>query len=369
MSAADKIRAGTTRIPIFDEPEPSHADGEIDGVKAFAAHRLDEMPDEAQDEIVQRLYGRRHCIAFVGSPNAGKTALAVDHLLHVTANAAWFDLKVAGGPVVYFAPEAPASVTMRAKAAIQRKFAGRKLAFYVVRDTPQIGDENYSTADAERMIATIRAVSAKENNAVRVIAIDTLASCLGGGDENSDGMIRLVAAAKHIAASTDCAVIIVHHPSKGDGAGLRGHGSLAAACDAILSITTDDVSGIRTATLTKSRDSATGLQLCYELEPVTLPTPDAFGDARTTIVVKPATVTQRKPRPSGARQQALLAELERRHRTGETSWDEATAREAGRQIGIPKTSLHDAVKGLIRAGYLYGATSRLTLKYPPEAQA
>lgn len=365
-TAAEKIRSGTTRIQVFDEPVARDND-QVDTPQAFIAQRLDELLDEAQDEIVQRLYGRCHTIAFVGSPNAGKTALAVDHLLHVAASESWFDLKVAGGPVVYFAPEAPASVTMRAKAAIQRKFADRKLAFYIVRDTPQIGDENYSMTDAARMIATIQAVSAKEDDPVRAIAIDTLASCLGGGDENSDGMIRLVAAAKFIAAETGCAVIVVHHPSKSDGAGLRGHGSLAAACDAILSVTTDDVSGIRTATLTKSRDSATGLQFAYELEQVTLPTPDAFGDARTTIICKPVTVTQKRPRPSGARQQALLAELERRHRTGETSWDEATVRECGRTIGIPKTSLHDAIKGLIRAGYLYGSPSRLSLKFQPEA--
>ena len=257
---------------------------------------------------------------------------------------------------------------MRARAAIQRKFSDAKLAFFVVKDSPLIGDEQRGLSDASRMISTIREISTKENSPVRAVAIDTLASCLGNGDENSDGMIRLVAAAKYVAQVTGCAVIIVHHPSKGDGAGLRGHGSLAAACDAILSITTDEISGIRTATLTKSRDSATGLQLSYELEPVTLPTPDAFGDARTTIIVKPTIVATKKPRPSGMQQQALLAELERRHRTGETSWDEATIRKAGRELGMPRNSPGHAVHGLMRSGYLVGSASHLTLKYPPESQ-
>jgi RecA-family ATPase len=188
---------------------------------------------------------------------------------------------------------------------------------------------------------------------------------MGNGDENSDGMIRLVAASKYIATTTGCAVMLVHHPSKADSNGLRGHGSLAAACDTIITIAVDEVSGTRTATLVKSRDSATGLQFCYTLEQVTLPEPDSFGDPRTTIVVKAVHFSKSRPRPTGARQQAMLAELERQHRTGVTGWSEAEVREAGRAIGIKDQSVRDALKGLLRAGYLWGQPANLTLKYPP----
>jgi RecA-family ATPase len=107
-------------------------------------------------------------------------------------------------------------------------------------------------------------------------------------------MIRLVAAAKSIAAVAGCAVMLIHHPSKGDSAGLRGHGSLAAACDAILTIAVEAVSGTRTATLIKSRDSATGLQFSYTLDPVTLPEPDSFGEPRTTIILRDQSTAQRR---------------------------------------------------------------------------
>src|SRR5258708_28745818 len=102
------------------------------------------------------------------------------------------------------------------------------------------------------MVATIREISSTEGEHVKLDVIDTLASCMGNGDENSDGMIRLVAASKYIANTTGCAVMLVHHPSKGDSAGLRGHGSLAAACHTILTIIVAEVSGIRKATLIKS---------------------------------------------------------------------------------------------------------------------
>jgi KaiC/GvpD/RAD55 family RecA-like ATPase len=342
------------------------AEGVDEKPKAFSVCGLDEVPDSAPNEIVQGLLGSGGVSAVVGVPNTGKTALGIDGGLAIAARESWFDLKVSGGPVIYFATEAPGSVIMRAKAAAAEKYPGRRLPFYIAVGTPELGGDITSLVDAERMIATIRQVESNEGEAVKLVQIDTLAACLGNGEENGDGMIRLVGAAKYVAADRGCAVMLIHHPSKSDASGLRGHGSLAAACDTIITIAADEVSGVRTATLIKSRDSATGRQFHYMLEPVTLPEPDCFGDPRTTIIVKPVSVGKSRPRPTGARQQALLAELERRYRTGETGWTEAVVREAGRTIGIKPQSARDALKGLMVAGYLWGQPAHLTLKYPPE---
>jgi RecA-family ATPase len=338
------------------------------GAKPFEVIALAVTPTEARPAVVQRLIESSTVIAIVGAPNGGKTALAIDLAEHIAAGVTWFGLKVAGGPVIYIAAEAPGSVTMRAKAAAERKFAGRRLPFYLVVEAPLLGGEVTSLIDTERVIATVRRVESLEGEKIKFLVVDTLASALGDGDENGDGMLRLVAAAKWIALQTGAAVAVVHHPSKGDAAGLRGHGSLAAACDAIFVIAVDEFTGQRTATLTKSRDSATGLQIAYELEQVALPDSDAFGDPRTTIIVKQtAAPKQRRPRPSGKRQQTLLDDLERRYRTGETGWDEATLRKAGRELGMADQSARDAVRGLIQAGYLAGQPAHLTLKFPPDA--
>lgn len=339
---------------------------EKENQRAFTVRALDEIEEGMQSDIVQGLYGGGTVIATVGPPGAGKTALGVDHGLHLAAGDLWFGLKVAGGPVVYFAPEAPSSVIMRAKAAKSLKFPDRRLPFYIATGTPELGGEATSAIDADRIIATVRQVESIEGDPVKLVQIDTLASCMGNGDENGDGMIRLVAAAKYVAATTSAAVMLIHHPSKGDSNGLRGHGSLAGACDTIITIAAEELSGIRTATLIKSRDSQTGLQFCYTLEKFTLPERDSFGDPRTTIVVKSTIVRISRARPKGKRQQALLDDLERRHRTGETGWPEADIVAAARSLGMPPQSARDAVKGLVNAGYLWGQQARLTLKYPPD---
>ena len=335
--------------------------------QTFPVQRLDEATFEARQSLVQHLgLDEGTVAAIVGAPNGGKTAFAVSLGLAVASELDhWLGLRVARSPVLYVAPEAPASVKMRAQAAARRLELDQP-AFYLSDGVPAIGGEETSAIDAERIIETIESIQAREHARVGLVFIDTLASCLGDGDENSEGMIRLVAAAKYVAARTNACVVLLHHPSKGDGAGLRGHGSLAAACDSIFRIDVEELTGVRTATLVKARDHATGLQIRFELEPVTLTERDSFGEPLTTVVVRPSNQAAPRPQPSGQRQRELLTELERRYRTGERTWDEATVTKAGRDLGMHRNSPRDALRGLLKAGYLVGSPMALSLKHPPE---
>lgn len=333
----------------------------------FPVQRLDEVTWTPRDSLVQDIgLDEGSVAAIVGAPNGGKTAFAVSLALAVSSELdSWLGLRVGTWPVLYVAPEAPASVKMRAQAAVHRLELSRA-AFYVSDGVPAIGGEATSVLDAERIIETVDAVMAREGVRVGLVFFDTLAACLGDGDENSDGMLRLVAAAKYVAARTSACVVLLHHPSKGDGAALRGHSSLAAACDSIIRIEVEELTGVRTATLVKARDHATGVQLRFELEPVTLPERDSFGEPLTTVVVRPSHQAVARPRPSGARQQQLLTELERRYRAGERAWDEASVGEVGRGLGLHRNSARDALKGLVKAGYLTGSPDSLSLQFPPE---
>jgi RecA-family ATPase len=333
---------------------------------AFIARRLDEIDTTPRAAIVQGLGFDEGAVgAIVGAPNAGKTAFALSLALHVAARAErWLGLKLAGGPVLYFGAEAPGSVIMRARAAAQR-MPVPKPPLYVSSSVPGLGGEHSALPDADRVIGTIRDVESTEGDAVRLVCVDTLAACLADGDENGEGMLRLVAGAKYVAGETGALVLLIHHPSKGDAAGLRGHGSLAAACDSIVRIDVEELTGVRTATLVKARDCATGMQLRFELEQVILAERDSFGDPRSTIVVRATSQPAPRKRPSGRCQEQLLAELERRHRIGERNWDEAIVRKAGRDLGMHRNSPAKALRSLIDGGYLVGTSASLALKFPP----
>lgn len=335
-------------------------------IEPFTARRLDFLSDAPRDVVVQRLIEKATVATVAGAPGAGKTGLTVDLALHVAAGVTWFGLKVSGGPVLYVAAEAPGSVTMRALAAARQKFPGQTLPLYLAAVSPLLGDEDHSEIEAARILATAEDVKKQERADVKMIVIDTLASCLGGGDENGDGMVRITNIAQKIAQVTGAAVVLVHHPSKADAAGLRGHGSLLGKCDTVISIEISPDGVTRLATLIKSRDFAAGVQLTYELTPVTLDEPDVFGDPRTTIIVKQIEsprVAQR--RPTGKAQELLLTDLERRYRIGETGWDLATIRQAARDLGNSR-NIDRLIARLRTGGFLRGGDAHLTLSHPPK---
>jgi hypothetical protein len=336
-------------------------------VEAYPFTAVCDLTEESQPEVVQGIFGPQSVGVMAGVPNAGKTFLGIDLAIHVAANETWFGRKVQGGPVLYVGAEAPGSVKIRARVAVGEKFPGRTLPLYIVTAAPALGDELDYATDCARLLATVKAIESEEGTAVKLVVIDTLASVLGGGEENAGGMMLVAKCAKSLAANTDAAVLLIHHPNKSDATSLRGHSSLSGAVDTIISIASDECTGIRTATLTKSRDSAAGIQIHFELSVITLPEPDCFGDPRTTCIVKAAGISQiPKKRPGGPAQEKLLVDLERRYRTGETSWDRATVRKAGRDLGMHRNSPEVALKGLERSGFVIGPDSRLILKHPPE---
>lgn len=336
---------------------------------------LDKLKTATRAQLVQGMGMDKGTVAaIVGQPSAGKTAFAVSLGVSLAAREAlWLGCKIMPGPVCYFAAEAPGSVTRRAKAAARRvKRKGSQ--FHICTAVPGLGGKDTTNADTDRIIATVQSLNRTAKAAGRVrrikmIFLDTVASIMGDGDENSDGMVLLVAAAKRIALETRTCVVLIHHPSKSDPTGLRGHGSLLGACDTVIHINIEDEqTGVRTATLTKSRDDASGLQLRFELEVVKLKECDSWGDPQTTVVVKLTAHEKPRQQPKGKQQQKLLVELECKHIAGETSWQVAAIRKMAMvEMKMGKSTAHAAVNGLLKGDFLVAGSSGtdLRLKHPP----
>jgi RecA-family ATPase len=336
--------------------------------KPYPAPSLDKLEGAARAALVQGMGMDEGTVAaIVGPPNAGKTAFAVSLGVDFAARKRfWLGRKIMPGSVCYFAAEAPGSVTMRAKAAALRAKC-RCSHFHICKAVPGLGGKDTTDADTDRVIATVLGLNIGFRR-VKLIFLDTVAAVMGDGNENAEGMMLLVAAARRIALETQACVVLIHHPSKGDPKGERGHGSLKGACDGIIHIDIEDEqTGVRTATLTKARDDAGGLQLRFELEVVTLKELDRWGDPQTTIIVKLATQAKPRPQPKTENQRALLSELERRHLAGETAWEVAALRRmAIDDLGMHRNTARSTLKAL-DAGFLdVGASTMLrVLTYPP----
>ena len=118
---------------------------------------------------------------------------------------------------------------------------------------------------------------------VALVIVDTIAASMGTGNENLDGMQRLVGAANMLAAGTGVAVILNHHPNT-TGGSLRGHSSLRGTVSHGFEI---KVQGdVRVLTGFKQRDAESGRLLAYRLSVHDLGTTDNFGDRAKSCVVE-----------------------------------------------------------------------------------
>lgn len=89
-----------------------------------------------------------------------------------------------------------------------------------------------------------------------LVIVDNLGAVSGGADENSSQMVGVLNGLRRIAELGGCAVLVIHHKTKGDRRGqdsLRGHSSIVAALDLALEVTRDEGSDVIAVRPTKNR--------------------------------------------------------------------------------------------------------------------
>jgi len=274
-----------------------------------SAANITEAPTSAY--LVKHWLDRDGISLVYGKSNVGKTFFAVDIAFHVGAGVPWNGCRVRQGNVLYIAAEGQHSVARRFLAVA----AGKGELHAAARDQVDLLPLQVDLHGPEDVQAIIRASGERR---YALVIVDTLARSFGAGDENaSKDMGAFIA---NIAALKDhfgCHVMIVHHEGKDSSRGARGHSSLRAAVDTEIALKADGL--IKSATLEKQRDGATGLEVAYTLDVVPLGY-DEDGDVIDSCVVQPTDVklARRKTRPTGRTEVALQALHEALRRHGRT---------------------------------------------------
>jgi len=150
------------------------------------------------------------------------------------------------------------------------------------------------------VIAAAEAVDSRTGIAVQLIVIDTLARCIGSGDENSaQYMSQFLAACDRIRLSTGATVLIVHHVGKSAQAGARGSSALLGAVDTAIEV--EKLYYGRVARVVKQKDGQDGIEIGFDLEEVEIGHDDE-GEPITTCVVRPATeIAKARPKLTATR--------------------------------------------------------------------
>lgn len=240
-----------------------------------------------------------------GESNVGKTFFVLDLAMHVAAlldldgkNRDWHGTRVKRGSVVYVAGEGGSGINNRIEA-IRRNRPDLTdgldgTDFTLMKTALDLCGETDAAALCEAF---------KEHEYVDLIVIDTLAMAFGGGDENTaKDMGLFVRNCRQIREATGAHVMVIHHSGKDTSKGARGSGSLRAAADTEIELTSEGP--VIMATQRKQRDMPIGEPFAYTLRSVFLGL-DEDGDAVTSAVVEPTEAPARRtPRLKG---QALIA--------------------------------------------------------------
>jgi hypothetical protein len=252
------------------KPEPRY--------KLLTCDQLRNLPPLAW--CVRGVLPARGLAAIAGPSASGKSFLAFDMAAAIAGGWRWFGQRVTAAPVVYAALEGEAGYKLRAQA--WEANHGQALP-----DGLRLMLAPFKLTEAQDVqdLATVVPAGA-------VVIIDTLNRAAPESDENSSRDMGLILeAAKRLQAMTGGLVVLVHHTGKDESKGLRGHSSLFAALDAVVTVSRDG--DRREWRMGKSKDGADGEAHTFKLqvEPLGF---DEHGDSLTSCVVVPTNEPPKK---------------------------------------------------------------------------
>lgn len=327
------------------------------------ANDLADDDEQFDDELVEGVLERASMAVVYGASNSGKTFLAIEMAASVCRGREFLGCNAAGGLVLYCATEAAVSVQRRLRG-YQRHHGVRVPGLAIVQSPINLFDGD---ADVTAVIALVEQIEQEHGEKVVLIIGDTLARISAGANENTGvDMGIVIKHADAIRAATGATFLWIHHTGKNQAAGMRGWSGVLAAIETEIEVTADELSGIRTAEITKQRDLPTkGMRLGFTLSKVRLGV-NRWGTERGTCVVAPAAAsagknaTKRRSEIAGAIEEFL-------QQRGSGCLRGAMVKHfEGRYVG---GSVYREINKMLDAGELISAAGVVALPGRPGAQS
>jgi hypothetical protein len=277
-------RAGTVVnlehfMPDEDPPAhteiPEYADGSVAPESGtppparFIAVPIDSVTISAEPAwLIDGLLPMRGLVCIVGAPKSGKSFLASDMLCSVARGALYAGRETLPGPVIYLTGEGVSGFKRRLVAMRQHLgIEGQGVPFYMIENVPDLGSE---TTDLPQLISELGAfLTTAGPDRPRAIVLDTLARCMGEGDENSArDMGRFANRCATLERHFRCVIVVVHHVGKDPTRGGRGSNALNGAADVTMLVEkTETYSKVR---VEEMKDGREGQEWTFRLVPYDL---------------------------------------------------------------------------------------------------
>lgn len=241
------------------------------------------------DYIIDGWLPERGRSVVAGPSQSGKSFLAIHMAMCIARGVDFFGNQADKGLVIYQAGEGGYGIANRFDAYRRHhELADEDLPIVVL---PEQVDLYSRDGDTEKLIAEIRAWQLVHRDPLRLIVIDTLATATVGADENSGkDMGYVLENIARIERELRCHVMLVHHMNAA-GQKLRGHTSVHANVDTVITTVNDETTKIRTVKLAKQKDGEDGKTLRFKLKGVELGWNEKRNRHDTSCVVVPVSET------------------------------------------------------------------------------
>jgi len=187
-----------------------------------------------------------------GDSFTGKSFIGLDIAFSIATGANYCGLTVkAPGDVLYVAGEDDRGISMRAHAYRQYHGIDKAAPLYMLPSPEDMSNPK----NVEAFVDEINSCELSP----RLIILDTLATCFGGGDENSTGdMNKFFDGLRMLRDRLECCVMFVHHTGHKDKNRARGSSVLYAALDAEYIVKKQPKSEFISVECTKLKNNSTG---------------------------------------------------------------------------------------------------------------
>ena len=263
---------------------------------------------DGEEYLVDEILPAQGIGILYGPTGLGKTFVALDMALSVARGVPFAgEYEVEQGATVYVALEAPSGVKKRL-AAYKREHGVNDADFYLMDYPIELGDSQSVNGLSDRLGALQRAKGGK----IRLVVIDTLAKAMPGRDDNSSkDMSVTINHLEQIQRKTGGCIMVVAHPGKDEGRGIRGSSALSAAVDFILRVR-KLVGSLRELSIEKMKDGeADNVVATFVVDPRPLGTTQKGRDV-TSAIITWIEATRRKTagRKPSPMQAIILSELD-----------------------------------------------------------
>lgn len=221
-----------------------------------------------------------------GQSGAGKSFAALELALRIARGEEFFGYRCLRAPVLYLALEGAGGFGRRLRAWMHEFGELPDNVHFLIRSSFDIRNPT----DRAELVRAAQDIGFTGG----VILIDTMAqSALGMEENSSEGMGEVIAGMTSLQDSTSSLVLAVHHLGKDADRGPRGHSSLFAACDCVMTVS--KAGEDHSWKIAKNKDGRDSVEHGFELAEVQIGE-DYDGEAVTSCVIRGTETAPKAPK-------------------------------------------------------------------------